>query len=338
MQAFAHARENGFFRDAQTLKVSSLGLGSYLGNLDDDTDRGYRDAVEEAVRGGINFIDTSLNYRHQRSERAIGMALGDLFAAGEATRDEVVLCTKAGYLVPGAFPGEKLSPEDVVGGMHSMAPAFIRDQLERSLANLHVETIDVFYLHNPETQLEHIPREEFDGRLRAAFETCEQLAAERRIVWYGMATWNGFRTRSADSGLCLGRIVDIAREVAGPDHRLRFIQLPVNLAMLEGIAYNRECLNGRELPVLKAAPALGITVVASASLLQARLSRDLPDEIGRRLPEAVTDAARAIQFARSVPGVSVALTGMSQASHVRENLNVTGYPPSQLNEWFRNQE
>ena len=67
-------------------------------------------------------------------------------------RDEIVICTKAGFLAPGAVP-DSLKPEDVVGGMHSMAADFLQDQVDRSLANLRVDTIDIFYLHNPETQL-----------------------------------------------------------------------------------------------------------------------------------------------------------------------------------------
>jgi aryl-alcohol dehydrogenase-like predicted oxidoreductase len=58
----------GFYRTAQRTPVSSLGIGSYLGEMDGETDRSYTEAVCAAVRGGINFIDTSLNHRHQWSE------------------------------------------------------------------------------------------------------------------------------------------------------------------------------------------------------------------------------------------------------------------------------
>ena len=47
-----------------------------------------------------------------------------------------------------------------------MAPDFLADQIERSRANLDVDTIDVFYLHNPETQLGFATRAEFDARIR----------------------------------------------------------------------------------------------------------------------------------------------------------------------------
>src|SRR4029078_8449888 len=97
-----------------------------------DVDEAYTSAVLAAVRGGINFIDTSLNYRHQRSERAIGQAILKLLEVPKhVDRDELAVCTKAGYLFRGATP-ESLSSSDIVGGMHSMAPVFLADQLERS--------------------------------------------------------------------------------------------------------------------------------------------------------------------------------------------------------------
>src|SRR5437762_3520990 len=148
---------NQFYREAVGLNVSSLGLGTYLGGLDERVDDAYASAVATAVCGGINFLDSAINYRHQRSERSIGAALASLFASGEFKRDEIVVCTKAGFLTPGAVNAATLRDGDVVGGMHSMAPDFLDDQIDRSRANLGLDTLDVFYLHNPETQLGHIP-------------------------------------------------------------------------------------------------------------------------------------------------------------------------------------
>jgi aryl-alcohol dehydrogenase-like predicted oxidoreductase len=332
---FPGHQSHQFYRQAQQLTVSSLGLGSYLGNLDDATDRGYMEAARAALQSGINFIDTSLNYRHQRSERNLGDAIGAAIAAGEIARDEFVICTKAGYLVPDAVPFRLLQAADIVGNMNSMAPAFLRDQLERSRANLGLETIDVFYLHNPETQLQYIARDEFLRRSRAAFEALEALCGEGQICSYGTATWSGYRTANAGEGLSLVELERCARDVAGNSHRFRFIQLPLNMAMPEGASLFRENIGGRTLTVLDAAQELGITVVASASLLQAKLAHGLPADVAVRLPEASTDALRAIQFARSVRGVAVALVGMSSASHVRENLGVAGFAPSELEGWFR---
>jgi aryl-alcohol dehydrogenase-like predicted oxidoreductase len=68
-------------------------------------------------------------------------------------------------------------------------------------------------------------------------------------------------------------------------------------------------------------------VVASASLLQAKLSQGLPEQLARQFPGLETDAQRAIQFTRSTPGIAVALVGMSDTAHVKQNLAVSSVPP-----------
>lgn len=313
---FAAMNAAQFYRTFDGVRVSSIGLGTYLGNPDDATDRAYRDAVAAAVRSGANVIDTAINYRNQRSERSICAALDVLFRAGDCRRDEIIVSTKAGFLTPGAVPAF-LKTEHVVGGMHSMDPDFLADQIDRSLANLGLASIDVFYLHNPETQLAHVPREEFDRRIRAAFARLERIAGEGKIQYYGTATWDGYRRpKGARDALSVTRLLEIAQEEGGAQHKFRFIQLPVNLAMTEALA------NG----TLEEARAANIAVMASASLLQARLARDLPEALAEKL-RLNTDAQRAIQFTRSTPGVTIALVGMSNAVHVAENLQVGAIAP-----------
>ncbi len=307
-----------FFREAQGLTVSSLGLGTYLGEPDEQTDRDYVEAARAAFDSGINFFDTSINYRHRQSERALGEAL----AGGP--RGEFVASTKAGFLTPGAVP-TFLTAADVVGGMHCMAPAFLADQAARSRANLRLDAIDVFYLHNPETQLAHVPRPEFDRRLRAAFVRLEQLVAEGRIRFYGAATWDGFRRPDQ---LDLAAAAALAREVGGPGHHFRFIQLPFNLGMVEAFT-------GRPESVLEVAAREGITVVASASLLQGRVIGRMPEAVAALLPGLSSDAQRALQFTRSTPGIAVALAGMRRAAHVLDNVGLAAVPPATPEQYLR---
>lgn len=303
-------RGAGFYRAVFDLQVSSLGIGTYLGADDDAADRDYTDALIAAGEGGINFFDTAINYRNQRSERAIGAALRQL------QRDEIVVCTKAGFLTPGAVP-TSLRTDDVVAGMHSMAPHFLKDQIERSRANLGVDAIDVFYLHNPETQLGARSAAEFESAIRCAFAELERLVERGKIRWYGAATWNGFRMKGA---LSLPRLAAIAIEECGPEHHFRFIQLPFNTGMVEAFT-------ARPDNVLTAAASLGITVVASATLSQARLLREMPAGIAQQMPGLATNAQRAIQFTRSTPGIAVALVGMGRREHVTENLGVAKLIP-----------
>ena len=307
---FPEFRAASFYRTVSGLEVSSLGIGTYLGEADDATDRAYTGALIAAGENGINFFDSAINYRGQRSERCIGEALRHL------RRDEIVVCTKAGFLTPGAVP-DFLQPDDVVGRTHSLSPSFLTDQIDRSRANLGIDTLDVFYLHNPETQLGFRTPAEFEARMRRAFAHLERLVEQGAIRWYGAATWEGFRKKDA---LSLPRLAEIATEEGGPGHHFRFIQLPFNLGMVEAYI-------GRPESVLEAAARLGIAVVASATLLQARILAHMPDAVQQLLPGLAGDAQRAIQFTRSMPGIAVALVGMSDAAHVRENLAVSRTPP-----------
>src|SRR6266704_807085 len=95
---------SGHFRETRGLVLPSLGIGTYLGQPDAKTDESYTAAVVAAAESGIHLIDTAINYRFQRSERSIRAALDQLARKG-FQRDEVVLCTKGGYLTPvGQFP------------------------------------------------------------------------------------------------------------------------------------------------------------------------------------------------------------------------------------------
>ncbi len=332
------------------LELSSIGLGTYLGEFDSRTDLAYRDAVIRAAELGCNVFDTAINYRFQRSERSIGQALAALFERGKLQRDEVAVATKAGFLTfDGEVPPDParyftetyidtgiIKPGEIVAGSHCMSPRYIQDQLERSRRNLGLECIDIFYLHNPETQLDEVPRREFYSRLLAAFEVLEKAADDGKIRVYGTATWNGYRVApSAREHLPLAEIVKLAQEVGGENHRFKVIQLPYNLAMPEAFTARYQQVDGDYLTPLEAARKLGIGVFASASILQTRLARNLPPVIGEHLKGLRTDAQRAIQFVRSTPGIDVALVGMSSVAHVEENLGVARIPRAPRDELMK---
>jgi aryl-alcohol dehydrogenase-like predicted oxidoreductase len=100
-----HAAD-GHFRMVRDLVVSSLGIGTYLGQPNESTDSSYAAAVVAAVELGINVIDSAINYRLQRSERGVGTALKVLGHKG-FSRDEIFVCTKGGYLTPdGSMPAD----------------------------------------------------------------------------------------------------------------------------------------------------------------------------------------------------------------------------------------
>jgi aryl-alcohol dehydrogenase-like predicted oxidoreductase len=332
----------GHFREAHHLWLSSIGLGTYLGEPDEATDGLYRGAVNRTLELGANVIDTAVNYRHQRSERAIGEALAERIAAGRLRRDEVFIATKGGFLSfdgsepldPSAYFRQRyldaglVRPEDVAAGCHVISPKYLADQIDVSRRNLGIETIDLYYIHNPEIQLERGSRDEFFERLKAAFEALESAVSAGRVAAYGTATWNAYRVEpSARDSISLMEVLKLAEDVGGPAHHFRAVQLPFNLAMLEALDPSMQVLEGKPAPALVAARSRGLMVFASASLLQGRLADGLPEEIAHHFRGLATDAQRAIQFVRSTPGITSALVGMSRSEHVAENLATARVAP-----------
>ncbi|HZH82824.1 MAG TPA: aldo/keto reductase, partial [Phototrophicaceae bacterium] len=330
------------FRALQGLWVSSIGVGTYLGNYDEATDAQYHQAVVGAVESGCNVIDTAINYRCQRSERSIGTALKELARKGYG-RDELVIATKGGFLpfdnMPPSDPKNYIintfvesgvaTAADIVGGYHCMTPRYLLNQLESSLSNLDLECVDIYYVHNPESQLGKISAEEFDARLVNAFQALEEAVARGKLRLYGTATWNAYRNPpEAKDYLSLAHVVSLAEKAGGKDHHFRIVQLPLNLGMTEALSNANQQVDGKSVTLLEAAQHLGVTVMCSASVLQGQLTRNLPDVIRDTFAGLETDGQRALQFVRSTPGVTTALVGMKQLNHVEENLKTARIPPA----------
>ncbi len=325
------------------LSLSSLGLGTYLGPEDAATDEGYEAVAGFGLTAGINVFDTAINYRGQRSERAIGRAVARAIARGEAQRDEVFVATKGGYLphdaedprparryVQEMFLAPGLAPEDEIAqSCHCMAPSYLRDQIDRSRANLGLETIDLYYLHNIETQRPAVDRDTFRSRLVRAIETLEEAAGQGKIAAWGLATWDGLRVPPEHpEHLAIEDTLSLATEVSGAGHHFRGIQLPVNLGMAHALVYRSQAAGGKRVPALEAARHFGLAAFGSASLLQGRLSAELPEEIAEAFPEEATSARRGLQFARSAPGLTAALVGVSSPQHARENFGLAKLSPA----------
>jgi aryl-alcohol dehydrogenase-like predicted oxidoreductase len=334
----------GNYRPMLGMSVSSVGIGTYLGDEDAAIDAAYSEAIRAAVAGGINLVDTSVNYRCQRSERVIGKVIAELAGSGQVSREQIVIATKGGYI---AFDGEVpadprnwfeenflrpgiVKPNEVVQGSHCMTPRYLEAMLDVSRSNLGLESVDVYYVHNPETQLSAVGHDEFLARIRSAFEFLESAVEAGKIVCYGAATWNGFRLKPDERGyLSLAELVSAATDVGGADHHFRVIQLPYNLAMTEALTLRNQTLpDGNQVSLLAAADAMDVAICASASLLQGQLTRGLPEVLQSAFPGMGSDAQRSIQFVRSTPGIGVALVGMSSTAHVAHNLATLNHPPA----------
>jgi aryl-alcohol dehydrogenase-like predicted oxidoreductase len=336
------SRRTGYRQTVDQTWVSSIGMGAYLGHPDDHTDGLYTKAFDQAIQQGCNLFDLAINYRFQRSERAFGAWLKAALASGTVRRDEIVIATKGGFVpydnaLP-TDPGKWTHREFIATGVahandfvanyqHCMAPSYLERMIAWSQRNLGVETIDIYYLHNPETQRMVMSRETFRARLLDAIETLELAVEHGSLGSYGLATWTALRVMpDMPDYLSLTEMVGLAVQVAGQHHHLRYVQLPYNLFMTEAFAAENQQVGSDFESAIAAAETLGLTVTTSAPLMQGRLANPLMPELAA-VVGLETDAQRAIQFARSSPGVTSTIVGMKTESHVGENLKLLNLPP-----------
>lgn len=332
----------GFYRSSRNRHLPSIGIGTYLGEATDEDDEAYYTALKIALENGVNLIDTAINYRYQRSERTIGRLLEDQFDDGKLKRDEVLVATKGGFIpFENEEPEDPLeyiretfvepglaSPDDFTQNGHCMTPDYLEHQLNRSRENFGLDTLDIYYVHNPEMQLRQNDEETVYDMIEDAFRRLEGFVEDGKISTYGIATWDGLRVDPQQPEyLSLETVYQRAERAGGDNHHFGAVQLPFNLGMSEALTKANQPLDEEPLTPLEASNRLDLTVCSSASLLQGRLADRLPEEIREDLEEFDKDVHRSLQFTRSAPGVTSALVGMKTPDHVRENLELGEYPP-----------
>ena len=115
-------------------------------------------------------------------------------------------------------------------------------------------------------------------------------------------------------------VLKTAENAGGEGHHFKAVQLPYNLGMAEAFGLRNQMMGSQTLSLLQAAYANNLAVFTSASILQSKLSRNLPPVVAETFTGLQTDAQRAIQFVRSTKGVTAALVGMKRKEHLEENL------------------
>jgi aryl-alcohol dehydrogenase-like predicted oxidoreductase len=324
------------------LSLSSIGIGTYLGQPTQEDDLAVENAVYESVKSGaVNVIDTAINYRAMRSEKNIGKALLRLVKDGVISRDQVFISTKNGYITnDGDYPNvdvmeymhrmyiqtEVITADDISSGYNIMNPNYLAKCIDKSLMNMHLSAIDLVYIHNAfESWNQDVSRERFMEMLTKVFEVYENYRAKNKISYYGVATWTCFRARpDSHEYLSLEQVVRTAESVGGKNHGLRFIQLPYNLEYSEALLLRNQSVGSeKNLTILEAASKLHVGVFTSIPLLQGRLMGvQIPDYGGLSDP-----VSKLVQIVRSSPSVIAPLIGQKKAEHVQDNLKVANVPP-----------
>ncbi|MGV9338047.1 aldo/keto reductase [Streptomyces sp. NPDC003688] len=285
--------------------MTDLALGTYRC-------RAIPEAAARAAASGA-WIDTAPNYAHGRAQRDLAPAL----AAHPGSR----VSTKAGFFTAAtgadAVRARVLDGERAATG-HSLAPDYLRWQVDRNRAELGRTRLDLMLLHNPE-RAHHGDRTALHDTLRAAFAVLEEAASTGHLTGYGIATWHGF----ADGLFTVADLLALAADAAGTRaHHLAAVQLPVSLVMLDPLL---QALDGHG-PIADAASA-GLTVMASAPLHGGELPTITGPELADLIRPGLTPAQACLLTTASCPGVTHLLLAASSAPHWEEAAVAVAQPP-----------
>jgi aryl-alcohol dehydrogenase-like predicted oxidoreductase len=227
--------------------VSMVGFGSYrigfspgLGAPESEK------ALQLALSKGVNLIDTSSNYGNGQSELLIGKTLAKHFAQKTLERSQIVIVTKSGYVQGNnkeladqlkmqgrPFPEIEEFSSDLAYCIH---PTFLEDQIDRSLARLGVQTLDVFLIHNPEYLLKKWEstgqptlenRERFYDRIKSSFVFLETQVAQGKIKSYGVSSNTLGYPDEDPTAVNLKTLHEVAQSIS-TNHSFKVVQFPFN--------------------------------------------------------------------------------------------------------------
>ncbi|MFD8810374.1 L-glyceraldehyde 3-phosphate reductase [Streptomyces sp. NPDC059627] len=156
------------------LKLPALSLGLWHNFGPDRPVTTQRAILRRAFDLGVTHFDLANNYGPPpgAAESAFGEALREDFAG---YRDELVISTKAGYLMwPGPY-GEWGSRK------------YLLSSLDQSLTRMGLDYVDIFYSHRPDPET---PLEETMGALHSAVQ-------QGKALYVGVSNYSAEQTREA---------------------------------------------------------------------------------------------------------------------------------------------
>ncbi len=347
------------------LVSSTLGFGTYRCVQESEA---HASALQFALKNGCNLIDTSANYGDGSAEALIGEVLNQEIVWDGQPREAFIVVSKAGYIQGENFQIALKREEsgdpfpDVVkyqhGLWHCIHPEFLEDQITRSLARMHLDTLDIYLLHNPEYFLLDAARRQlnradaermFYDRIRQAFLELEKLADEGLIRYYGISS-NGFPSnRQSADYVSLAKICRIYEDVCLqrgilPDQgRFAAIQLPLNWIEYDGARLKNNDFRQQKATVLEVAKAHGLAVLLNRPLnaihenhlvrlatyphipaidpeFQARL--EAFDAAFPTMADKLTASQKAFKILQQTDGTDVILCGMRQVDYVKDALGI----------------
>jgi len=291
-------------------QVSEIGFGAWgiggsWGEIDDATSLA---ALNAAVDAGVTFFDTADVYGDGRSERLVAQLLRE-------RSEPLVVTTKFG----------RRAPEQAVG---HYTYENLRGWLERSLANLGVETADLVQLHCPPWDAYYTPsvfeaceRLKKEGLLRAYGVSVEKVEEALKAIEYpGVATvqiiFNVFRQRPAALFFEQARSRDVGV----------IVRVPLASGLLTG-KFTRESSFGADDHRLFNRHGEQFDMGETFSGVDFETGLDAVEELRSLVPEGATLAQLALRWILMFDAVSTIIPGAKTPEQARANAAAAGLPP-----------
>mmetsp|Transcript_71119 Transcript_71119/g.230149 ORF Transcript_71119/g.230149 Transcript_71119/m.230149 type:complete len:419 (-) Transcript_71119:66-1322(-) len=209
------------------LSVSPVGFGCH--RLEQG--EAQREALKLAIQLGCNFVDVAPNYTDGVAEEVVGSVLKELRDAKKLRRDEIVVATKVGNVLgkqmvhAAGVPNMAVVQESL---WHCISPAWIEQELTRSLERLQLTCVDCVLLHCPEyeSKAEGVDMATVYERLGEAFRHLEAEVAKGRVAMYGIS--GAFYPLRPTDPEHLDLEAVVAQLPEG--HHFRVLQFPLNYA------------------------------------------------------------------------------------------------------------
>ena len=318
------------------LNITSVSLGSYKGDLKKKTDlKIFNSFCDGAMSGGINYFDTSINFRYEKSERVINSVLKYLINEKMFLRNEFMIGTKGGFLNEDAdigFVYEDLIKElldkkildntNEIFDNHCLNPKFIDYQFEKSRVNLGIECIDFYCLNLPEVHLSYLSQEELFDKIIKNFTIFEEKISQNKLQAYGISTWRSLRVNKYDKYyINIEKLKNKVDSILGKDNNFKIIQAPFNMVMPEIFIEKNQTFEEKNASLLSAAEKLKLNIFATSSFCSG-LTSNLP--LSTHLTKNNYLGAKHLNFLRSFPFKSLKtnIFGAKNNRHVKTNLNV----------------
>lgn len=304
--------------------MGRIALGTHLGDFSDTDSEKYIQAIKYAVRNGINTIDGAINYRGMRSEKDEGIAINQLIEAGEIKREDIFITSKAGLLFGDVQEGlnpqkcltEILEPNGITiddfteyeGLLQTLNPKFFETALNKSLQNLGIETLDLYYIHIPEISRLGLSEEEFYTQIEILFRWYESKVSEGKIRFYGIAfEFMTEEPQEAKWHIELEKLKQLAEKVAVGESHLKYILFEYNLLCASANIDKTQTVNGQQMTMLEACRKLGFETVAS-----------MPFAMGDGLEKYSVEEM--LSFA--LDGMEHVIVGSKNTKHIQEIIDI----------------